>query len=174
MNFDEQINIFDLEVLEKNDAKKIKKIRSMRRQLSKARTFYTLRISIILENNCSGCPFNDKKENIDNSKCIDCPFYKQLKECARELERLTEHKVLKEKWESKKNIKDHYDERLYTYETLQDLEDSFDPEYISSLRENMNLVEIAEFIDCDYSKLRCYINKYNLNKRKDGTLYKKR
>ena len=131
----------------------------------------TLKVSKILDNECSNCPFKDGDKN--RIKCLECPFYKELRNLGTELESLTAHKIHKESWESDRGQKaDCYTERLYKYEKLSDLEKDLEVENLKYLRENHSLVSIAEMLDCEYKILRSFVNKYKLNKREDGTFYK--
>ena len=159
--FDEQINIFDLDVVGKESKLERKKTLAKRKEKAKVRLYHTLHISNIIEKHCKGCKFNDfdkyKKE------CLACPINAELKKHSKVLEDLTSDKIVKESWEGRNgDTLDPFVERLYKYQTLMEMEKDYTTEEILKMRETMTLQQIAEEIDAYYGVVRTFVNKYKL------------
>ena len=169
--FEEQVNIFNLDILEPELKKDRNKVLQERKARNKLFLKHTLKVSEVLDKECKNCQYSAGDNN--RIKCMECPFYKILRDQGKELEKLTEHKIHKEDWKvNKADRNDYFQERLYTYDNLSDLEKDLEKDNLAYLRESHSLEEIAEMLDCEYKVLRSYVNKHKLNKRPDGTYYK--
>jgi len=153
---EQQIDIFNLEILNKPTKMSYYETLRERQEDAKKRLYYTLKISHELDNVCAKCPINNRSV----LECDGCETLNAIRTNAKELIRITDKKVHRESWYAKTSKKDDKAERLYTYENVRELEKDFTYEYILEKRKEMSLSDISKEIDSCYNALKSFVNKY--------------
>ena len=153
---EQQIDIFNLDVLNKQSKMGYYETLRERQEDAKKRLYYTLKISHELDNVCSKCPINNRSV----LECNGCVTLEAIRRNAKGLMALTDKKVHREEWYAKTTKKDDKAERLYTYETVKELEQDFSYSYILNKRREMSLIDISREIDSCYNALKSFVNKH--------------